>query len=252
MSSPINGDSCRKPPTKLQPVFRFLDLPIELRFPVYQYLLTSSLIVQPPGDFPSRSTFLGYDITPSHLPRQRFDTSILLTSRQIYHEAIPYLYGGNKFRLQFPNHPDCHRWLKAIGISNCALIKSMELFWKRPKAYALWPPPFRFPQKFFHRFKAMQCVDVIVAVEQKCIDIRISQGDNEYLARVVGQIKSHLPQSCLVRWDVDGSNPELQKALQMAFGGGGYETVTTETRKELIEMLKRGKEQYGSTWLGWL
>ncbi|KAL9609605.1 MAG: hypothetical protein Q9204_009138, partial [Flavoplaca sp. TL-2023a] len=75
-----------------QVVPNFTSLPVEIRIQIYRYLLTSREVITKPDALVDRH-YIG-------VPDPRvlgLHVKILRTSRQIYEEALPVLYGENVF-----------------------------------------------------------------------------------------------------------------------------------------------------------
>ena len=134
----------------LRSPFRFMHLPPELRIAIYELLLLSCSMIQPPGLREGfRATPIPY-IEFKLLPWPSLSITVLLLNRTIYAEAIPVLYSGNKFQLEFPTNSESshctNRFLKIIGVSNCRLIRtapSVEVTSASPTSctYAMPVPP---------------------------------------------------------------------------------------------------------------
>jgi hypothetical protein len=120
----------------------FGSLPIEVRNSIYKYALVcehtikfedkSSQWIDPP--LPRMA-----EVSPRLKKNNRPSTALLLTSKQIYHEAAPLLYSVNCF--YFKNAYLCNEWLTLIGRQNVACLGSLEFvlgFVDEPRCEWLW------------------------------------------------------------------------------------------------------------------
>jgi hypothetical protein len=235
--------------------FPLLDLPLELRLDIYEVIFTTPTMIQPPvtghhGDGKPD----GFWPTPrvDLLPRPHFTINILLTCHQIHAEAIGVLYGNNTFQLHFPansiwSHYTC-KFLKQIGPSNCALLKSAEIFFNFPHYYDftfdVTSTPCKFPKRPFSSFTGLQRANVIVATSDAFTEFRIQKGDGGYIKRVVRSLRHYLPEDCSLKWDVTGGHPLLEKALEELYGVGGYKCVETQTKRQMIARMESKRTRF--------
>lgn len=223
--------------------FRFLDLPPELRFAIYELLLASFTLIQPPR-LPPIGTVLPIPMV-TILPRPLFWPNILLANHEIHAEAIHVLYSGNTFQFEFPNDSSwshcTSKFLKSIGPSNRALIRNAEFFFSFPH-FSQGGYKLKFP-RYIRSFAGMQRVDLIISTSQAFAHAREKRGDKDYLERTVRLLRRHLPMGCDLRWDISGGHKALEKVLDAAYGPGEYNTVHTETKKNMVRRIKFWKSR---------
>ncbi|KAI9700732.1 MAG: hypothetical protein M1836_002101 [Candelina mexicana] len=116
----------------------FLRLPTELRLNIYKHLLVTSAVINNPLDSLKQSQ--NRKKAPVTIPG--LDAVILQTCRSIYQEAVPILYGDNRFRFMdgtftemfATNGMGLPSWYKTVP-SRLERIRSMDLifraFWQR-------------------------------------------------------------------------------------------------------------------------
>jgi hypothetical protein len=244
----LSSRTSNKPVRTSSRPFRFFDLPFELRRCVYEHLLTSSVLVQPPQNT-TRSAIIVDVPCPLILPRPVLSINILLANRSIHEEASRILYTVNTFHFQFPKKSaeshSTYKFLNAIGPSNCALITSAELF------FNLYEPDIgTFPNEHIRLLTGLSEADVIVGITRVLGRHRGAKVDGEYLHGMVRSLIRELPTDCLLKWDVSGMYEELEMALESVYGFGGYRKVETQTKKNMIFRLPRTSAEtrnfYGS------
>lgn len=54
----------------------------------------------------------------------------------------------------------------------------------------------------------------------------------------------HLSSECILRWNVSGGHTTLEKTLDDVYGASGYVSVTTETKKKIIERLAKKRAEH--------
>jgi hypothetical protein len=240
------------PPQTILESFRFLDLPIELRLAIFEIIFTvpATVLIQPPvtghhGDDPAvTSTPIPYI---ELLPRPDIPINLLLTCRQICTDALPILYGRNTFQFEFSSKsPWSHytnKFIKQIGPSNCALLRSAEIFFNFPYIFSDRPhaTPCKFPTSI-RLFTGLVRASVIVGTSEQFTEFRRSRGDDGYIRRMVRMLRQSVPQNCMLEWDVTGGHPQLERALDEVYGVDGYRQVETETKRKMLLKIKRTKE----------
>jgi len=245
------------PPQTILESFRFLDLPIELRLDIFEIILTvpPTVLIQPPV-----TGHHGFDLaytppTPyiERLPRPDFPINILLTCRQICTDALPILYGRNTFQFEFlsasPWSHYTNRFLKQIGPSNCALLRSAEIFFNFPHFFSdtVYGTPCKFPTSI-RLLTGLMRASVIVGTSEKFTEFRRGRGDDGYIKRMVQMLRQSLPQNCMLEWDVTGGHPQLERALDEVYGVDGYRQVETETKRKMVLRMKRRRERHPITY----
>jgi len=238
------------PPQTILESFRFLDLPIELRLDIFEIIFTvpATALIQPPvtghhGDETSGACPIPYI---ELLPRPDIPISLLLTCRQICTDALPILYGRNTFQFEFssksPRSHYTNKFLKQIGPSNCALLRSAEIFFNFPYFFSELPyaTPCKFPTSI-RLFTGLVRASVIVGTSDNFNEFRRSRGDDGYIKRMVQMLRQSVPQNCMLEWDVTGGHPQLERALDEVYGVDGYRQVETETKRKMVLTMKRKK-----------
>jgi len=231
--------------------FHFLDLPIELRLAIYEIVLTAPVLIQPPVTGHHGPGEAGPSPIPyvELLPRPDFLINILLTCHQVCDEALPILYGGNTFQFQFPASCSDSSWshytnrfFKQIGPSNCALLRSAEIFFNFP-----YFPTSRTSYKFPTSIRSLTNLvraSVIVGTSESFTELRLCNGDKYYIKRTVQMLRRRLPENCVLEWDITGGHPQLEKALEEVYGVDGYRRVETETKRKMVLRMKARREAY--------
>lgn len=219
-------------------VFRFMDLPAELRLVIYEVLLKVNHMIQPPGFPRSKDSFSIPRL--DFLPRPSLAIEILQVNRQIHAEAIEVLYGTNIFQFEFPNDSAWSHmtniFLKRIGPSNRSRINKAGLFFA-PIYYIIPNHKYKFPRRSIRSFSNVREVNLMVAKTEALDESCRRKGDKDYLRTTVESLRRHLPEGCMLRWDVSG-NTELEGTLRGVYGEGGYLTVETETKKMMLNGVK--------------
>ena len=239
------------PPQTILESFRFLDLPIELRLAIFEIILTvpATAFIQPPVTGHHGVDLVNHFPRPclEPLPRPDFPISLLLTCRRICTDALPILYGRNTFQFEFSStSPWSHytnKFLKQIGPSNCALLRSAEIFFNFP--YFFSDRPYATPCKFptsIRLFTGLVRASVIVGTSEQFTEFRRGRGDDGYIKRMVQMLRRSVPQNCMLEWDVTGGHPQLERALDEVYGVDGYRQVETETKRKMVLTIKRRKE----------
>jgi hypothetical protein len=224
--------------------FNLLELPPELRLEIYEAAFTTSTLIQPPltGHHGDGSPWGGYPPV-DRLPHPNFPINLLRTCHRICAEALGVLYGCNTFQLHFPANSEwshyTFKFLKQIGTSNCALLKSAEIFFHFPHYFSAYPTSTRcnFPKRSISSLTGLKQANVIVATSREFTLFRIENGDGDYLRRMVYLLRRSLPEDCSLKWDVTGGFPHLEKALDEVYGLGGYQSVQTETKRRMILLM---------------
>jgi hypothetical protein len=139
------------------------------------------------------------------------------------------------------------RFLKQIGPSDCALIRSAEIFFNFPHYFS---PDFRckFPRPSIRSLTGLTQATIIVGISDAFTDVRLRKGDKDYIKRTVQLLIRHLPENCVLKWDVTGGHPQLQKVLEEVYGVRGYEQVETETKRKMVLWMKKRRELYPTTY----
>jgi hypothetical protein len=76
-----------------------------------------------------------------------------------------------------------------------------------------------------------------------------NKGDKSYMKRTVQMLRRHLPESCVLQWDVTGGHPPLETALGQVYGVGNYRTVETETKRNMRLTMEERRQSYsGVLW----
>jgi hypothetical protein len=237
----------------------FLELPPELRLEIYEAAFTTPDLIQPPvtghhGDV-QWGGGVGYPpVKP--LPRPHFPISLLRTCHQICAEALGVLYGCNTFQLHFPANSEwshyTFKFLKQIGTSNCALLKSAEIFFHFPEYFTddtlghSRCTRCNFPKRSVRSLTGLQRANVIVATSREFTLFRMEHGDSDYMRRMVFMLRRSLP-DCSLKWDVTGGFPQLEKALDEEYGLGCYQSVRTETKRQMILFMESTPRQFTVT-----
>lgn len=225
--------------------FYFLELPPELRLEIYEVAFTTPTIIQPPltGHHGDGRTGGGYPPV-NLLPRPNFPINLLRTCHQICAEALGVLYGCNTFQLHFPANSEwshyTFKFLKQIGTSNCAVLKSAEIFFHFPHEFSFLPTLTRcnFPKRSIRSLTGLKRANIIVATSREFTSFRMANGDGNYMRRMVYLLRRSLPEDCSLKWDVTGGFPQLEKALHEEYGLGGYQSVQTETKRKMILLME--------------
>jgi hypothetical protein len=239
--------------------FYFLELPPELRLEIYEAAFTTPSLIQPPvtGHHGDGDWSVSYP-NVKLLPRPHFPISLLRTCHQICAEALGVLYGCNTFQLHFPANSDwshyTFKFLKQIGTSNCAFLKSAEIFFHFPHHFTAvsWnesrPGLTRcnFPKRAVRSLIGLKRANVIVATSKEFTLFRMKHGDGNYMRRMVFMLRHSLP-DCSLKWDVTGGFPQLEKALDEEYGLGCYQSVQSETKRQMILLREFGGER-GTTY----
>ena len=108
----------------------FTNLPFEIRAQIYEHLLVLDSPVQSPGSLVQSRLYFEFDpldslvrsrlhFTFNPLERPTLQVAILQTCRQVYEEALPVLYGLNRFVF---GSPECIRAFHFAGLASGMLF----------------------------------------------------------------------------------------------------------------------------------
>ncbi|KAI9729704.1 MAG: hypothetical protein M1834_006655 [Cirrosporium novae-zelandiae] len=102
-------------------VFRFMDLPLEIRESVYSYVLRKEDIIRP---------FLNAGSPRIPTPKDQI-TSLLKVSKQVREEALPYFYGNKE--IQLGGVRGVRRWISNLTLEAKENIYEVAFTWNKIK-----------------------------------------------------------------------------------------------------------------------
>jgi hypothetical protein len=90
---------------------------------------------------------------------------------------------------------------------------------------------------------ALTQANIIVGTSEALAAYFGSKGDN-YLKRTIQMLRRHLPENCILQWDVIGGHPPLETALGQVYDIGNYRQVETETKRNMSLTMEAIRQKY--------